>query len=148
MCEAATTALEPKLIDRMVDISRAKSSDQVTVASGDVEFLIDLLHCGITQASCAVPGCALSAEATDILLIPDTASLPDFEAMLDRIGRHLHAGGTAVLYDAEAGQWQRRHQIRRILADHGLIPTGETPCGHGTLLSARKLAAARLQSAA
>jgi hypothetical protein len=148
MHDAVMDDVEPKLIDRMIEISGIKSSDQVTIASGGIEFLIDLLHRGITQASCVVPGCALSAEDTDILLIPDTASLPAFAAMLDRVGRHLHAGGTAILYDAGTGQWQRRQQIRRILAEHGLIPIGETQCGHGTLLSARKLAAARLQSAA
>ncbi|HVJ51498.1 MAG TPA: hypothetical protein VM689_03505 [Aliidongia sp.] len=139
----------PSLVDRMVELARAKPSDHVTIASRDVELLIDLLKHGFAQAACAAPNGAPMLETADLLLIPDTTSLRSFELTLDRLCRHLQAGGTIVVHDAQAGHCRRRRQIRQILLQHGLAPVGECACGQGVLMSACKGAAvAQLRSAA
>jgi len=140
--------LEPTLIGRMIELSGAVPTDQVTIVSRDVELLIELLHYGIGQAANVLPNCARTVEATDILFIPNMPSPAALATLLELAVPRLRPGGRVVLHGIDAG-WKWRQQNRRLLDDAGLTVIGEAIGGQGTLLLACRLPAVHaLRSAA
>ena len=135
----------PDLLDRMIGAAGARPSDQVTIAGGDIEWLLGLARRGYVHAECAV---ARGGGATDVLLIPAVATPQELATIMARLGRCLHHGGMAVIYLARVATRRRMAPLRRVLDAGGLALQMCSPCRDGTILAARKVGGAALLIAA
>jgi hypothetical protein len=144
----ASGGRDRNLVGLMAGAAEAKISDRLMIASGDVEYLIELMHSGFANVVCAPPRPIRGGEGTDILLIPKAGSLEGLRAILAGPGRCLSAAGVVVMHDARLPARQRVERLNRILAECGFSPVVRMPCAGGYLLKARKRDAGLLRSAA
>lgn len=136
-----------EVVDRMIDASCARSGDNIAIVGAScVEMVLDLCRRGFSHAGCLAAAGGGNIEFFDTLWIPDVGAARNVAAILERVGRRIHTGGTVVFHDARPATDLNRHidigKLRRFLAARGFSCLNqESDGGFGLLLTARKLSA-------
>lgn len=145
---SAGGALSPHdVVDHMIDASCARSSDNIAIVGVScVEMVLDLCRRGFTHAGCLAAAGGGNIESFDTLWIPDVGAVRNVAAILERVGRRIHAGGTVVFHDARPATDINRHidigNLRNFFAARGFSCLKQaSDGGSGLLLTARKLSA-------
>src|SRR5262249_1599669 len=137
------------LVDQMVGISGARTSDSVVIAGcRNLDLLLRLSRRGFTRLACLEPGAPRGGEEADVLWLAHAEAGRNVTESLASLRRHVHCGGKLVI---QAGGPSTRMLLRSIetwLATHGYAVLRRRARSAGFILCAEKAATAALRHAA
>lgn len=139
---------DPDLVDRMIQQSNARTTDNIMIVGrGYLELLLGLCHRGFTEVCCEAAGAPCHHDAFDTLWLLHADGEDDLRRLLTGVGRALRPGGTVVVRHQHPASGEvgglRVPRIRQLFADCGLMPLVQaSDGGTGILLSAQRPPAA------